>query len=1069
MAREHLTRWNIFFLLLWGLFLTFCLSIYLTYLQPAKLTPLLEKELEKYLQTDITIANVNIDVFPHLGFTVEYIFLDLPHNNTRAIIEAEKLECNIAWAPLLFLNLNIKDLTFHNANIILEVNQEKIENIQGQTSKSFSLDFLALDKSLHPIIQDTYFNIENSSLGIYLYKNSDYDKFVMSGINAHLMPLESIRFSVENIDSNLENFPSIIDTQIAFDTVNLTNNKLVFHYSLLANVDSNNFLFKNNIDIKGEVALSSKLELLPSKHDLDIISRLTLPNQHIDTRATFSVDYKDIEHIEISKASFTAEKDKIDFSGTIKNVLTTPTFEGKIDIINLGLARWLDFARNVPPTLSLVLNSISGSFDAIIDAKGINATNLKAQALDFNFIGNGSYSFEGGQALKLDLSTDYISIDKLFPEVLGKDTKALDFKSIALDKEFDQDSEDNNKKSEKSEKFQYDIALHAKELSFIDIKAENAHVSIVPHVDGVALPIKIDSLSKGSADANLVLADYIQLDVDIKNLVLDEFFKPLVEKDFIDGKLTGSLRSKGVGTNLLKAFQALQGKLSLCVSNGNFINEKESLPFRKLDIIADVKKNNSLQSQLIREFITSSTINLETSAFNLSLQSPNTKIIYDITQAFPLEITKDSTSIDLFIPKKSLHLQAKSSLSFNYPKQYVKLTSLNGTGDKFTFGGNLTLNSFKEIDLSGNISLLSNHFSQILKKFNILVPNLQDKSALTYLDLKMPFTYKNSTFSSTNFKAILDNTKLTGDLVVDKSKQKASKLNIFADEIYFDRYYQTEKKSQSAGQLSKNNKKIPLDIISKMNINGNISVNKLWIANTPLLNFAMPYDFFKGKIRINPTASFPSHGSMAINLNAQRHNNSLFVSTKLKANDVNVLALTKARGQKNMLAGTGAFTANTSNVISTYADFINTLNGDFSFMLSNGYMVSSKNHTPHRSLSFPPRESVVDQSTRGTEFSHLSATGKISDGIFSTNNIKMLGSLRFSGGGAVDLKKWILNLHGNAEYNNITKIPINIKGSLSDPNLSVEILKTIANTIQSVTGVVIDSFTDIVTAPFKLF
>ncbi len=1066
MAREHLTKWNIFFLILWGLFLTLCLSIYLNYLQPAKLTPLLEKEIEKHLKTDVVIGNINIDVFPHLGFTVEYLSLDTLHENTRVIIETEKLECNIAWAPLLFLDVNIRNLSLENANIILEIDQGKIETIQKP--ENIVLDFLALDKSIHPIIQDAYLNIENSSLGIYLHKNSHYDEFVVSGINAHLMPLESARLYVENIHSNLEVFPTITDAQFVFNTAELTSDTFISQYSLQANVDSNDLLFKNNIDIKGELALSSKLEFLPSKHELDIISRSTLPNQHIDTRATLAIDYKDIENIEISKGTFIAEKDRIDFSGTVRNILTAPKFEAKIDIINLGLARWLDFARNVPPTLSLVLNSISGSFDAIIDAKGIDATNLKAKALEFNFVGSGSYSFEGAQALKLDLSTDYISIDNLFPEVLGKDTKALDFKSIALDKEFEQTPEDN-KKSEKSEEFQYDIALHAKELNFIDIKAENAYVSIIPHIDGVALPIKVDKLSQGSANANLILSDYIQLDIDIKNLALNEFFKPLVEKDFIDGSLNANIRSKGTGENLLKAFQALQGKVNLSVSNGKFINGKESLPFRKLDILADINKNSSLKSQLIREFIASSTINLETNDFNVSMKSPTTKVIYDLTKAFPLEITKDSASIDLFIPKKSIHLKAKSALSFSYPKQSVSITSINGSGDKFTFAGNLSLNSFEKIDLSGNINILSNHFVHMLKKFNIAIPNLKDKSAFSYINLKLPFTYKDSVFSSTKFEGILDNTKFSGNLLLDKNKQSSSKFNIKADEIYFDRYYNAEKTSQSGASLSKNNNKIPIDAIRNLNINGNISVNKLWLANTPLLNFSMPYNFSKGKISINPTASFPSHGSMAINLNGQLHNNSLFVSSKIKANDVNMLALGKARGQKNILSGTAALTANTSSVISTYADFINTLNGDFSFMVSNGYMVSAKNHLPHTSLSSPPKESVVNPSSRGTEFSHLSATGKISDGILSTNNIKMLGSLKFNGGGSIDLKKWILNLHGNAEYNNITKIPINIKGSLSNPNLSVEILKTIANTIQSVTGIVVDSFTDIITAPFKLF
>ncbi len=249
-------------------------------------------------------------------------------------------------------------------------------------------------------------------------------------------------------------------------------------------------------------------------------------------------------------------------------------------------------------------------------------------------------------------------------------------------------------------------------------------------------------------------------------------------------------------------------------------------------------------------------------------------------------------------------------------------------------------------------------------------------------------------------------------------------------------------------------------------MSGNIFAKELWIAKTPFLNANLPFSLENKIIKFSPTANFPKSGSIAFDGNGKIYEEYLLFDTKIRGNDIDLLELTKARGQQTLMAGLASFEVNESSIVKTYKDIFASLAGSFSFRAQNGYFASSLERKSTNSL-YPQRSEVNEKKNKLT-YSNISFSGTASEGILTSTNVLVNGSIHFRGNAKVDLVKWLLSVSGNLQYAQFPQVPINIAGHLSDPELSLQIIKAITNALENFGTGVLNTFSGIIKIPFDV-
>ena len=77
--------------------------------------------------------------------------------------------------------------------------------------------------------------------------------------------------------------------------------------------------------------------------------------------------------------------------------------------------------------------------------------------------------------------------------------------------------------------------------------------------------------------------------------------------------------------------------------------------------------------------------------------------------------------------------------------------------------------------------------------------------------------------------------------------------------------------------------------------------------------------------------------------------------------------------------------------------------------------------------------------------------------------------LSVKGGGSINLNTMTIAAKATATLMGVPEMPVEISGSLSDPQTSYKLMGALAGTIGNIGGTVVDIVGGVLTAPFRLF
>ncbi len=356
---------------------------------------------------------------------------------------------------------------------------------------------------------------------------------------------------------------------------------------------------------------------------------------------------------------------------------------------------------------------------------------------------------------------------------------------------------------------------------------------------------------------------------------------------------------------------------------------------------------------------------------------------------------------------------------------------------------------------------------EMMQKLAIEVPETADAAVLTKADLSLKLEGSMEFIDVTQLNVNFDDTSLTGKTGVKNFEKPAITYDLKMTGIDADRYLPppsddaAEEAAPAPVAVEVVEPELPLDTLRDLNIDGRFSLESLKISNLKANDIRADLKAKEGMIRLYPLGMKLYDGKYSGDVRLDVTKEIPKISLNEKINGVQAGALLQDLMEDDLISGT----ANLDVVVTaqglTPEKITNTLNGNASFLFSDG-AVKGLNlaHMLRKAKAKLKGQSLPDSDVKKTDFAKLSGSFLIKNGIANNNDLKAtLPFARVTGEGAIDLPKESLNYlvmtkvvttskgQGGAELSELKglTVPVRIKGSFSDPSIKLDMDKLIGD------------------------
>jgi AsmA protein len=316
----------------------------------------------------------------------------------------------------------------------------------------------------------------------------------------------------------------------------------------------------------------------------------------------------------------------------------------------------------------------------------------------------------------------------------------------------------------------------------------------------------------------------------------------------------------------------------------------------------------------------------------------------------------------------------------------------------------------------------------------------------------------------------LDDSTMTGSLSLPTTETGAIGFDLKVDVINLDDYMApADESAPIADEGSVDDIEIPVDMIRAVNADGKFRIDKAYLTGMEFTNINLGLKSDGGKLRMNPLSADLYGGSYNgdVRIDASETVPSIAVDEKLVG--VNLSKLAKVVFETDNISGTINAAFALGGTGRNLAAIRQDLDGTMSFGLKDGAWEGTDIWHEMRAARamFRREEAPTPKLPARTEFTAMSATGIVTDGIFANNDLLVeLPFLRIKGGGLVDLPKAELDYSieaqvlndpklasgmSEAELKDFTKtvVPVRISGPLASPKVRPDIEAVFRQQVES--------------------
>ena len=373
--------------------------------------------------------------------------------------------------------------------------------------------------------------------------------------------------------------------------------------------------------------------------------------------------------------------------------------------------------------------------------------------------------------------------------------------------------------------------------------------------------------------------------------------------------------------------------------------------------------------------------------------------------------------------------------------------NLKPTDGSNTYAGNLLANNF---NLRG-----------ILNRFNLLT-DLDDKSALTEVNIQSPITFSDTKLKLENLKASIDSTQISGFVDASIGLNPVYNFDINVGQLNADRYIPAAAESESTNSTKTVGAPvaIPVELFQNTTANGKIHFDKLAIGGAEFSDFNIGVTAKDGRLSISPLESGFFNGRMDGDLAVDSSTATPKLDFNYTLSQVALEQALSSLGVTNKLAGNGNFSLDMRAAGATDKALLASVKGNANLKVDNGAIkgvnlqdVLFKGYQAYAALKDKTVNSKYNPADQ-TEFSSMTGSWSINGGVISGNDLNIQAPLfRITGNGQVSLVsntidylldvKVVKSLEGQGgqsmkELEGRT-IPLRITGNLNSPQYNLDI------------------------------
>jgi AsmA protein len=300
----------------------------------------------------------------------------------------------------------------------------------------------------------------------------------------------------------------------------------------------------------------------------------------------------------------------------------------------------------------------------------------------------------------------------------------------------------------------------------------------------------------------------------------------------------------------------------------------------------------------------------------------------------------------------------------------------------------------------------------------------------------------------------VDDSTLTGNVTIGSFAGPAVQLRLDLDQIDLDRYLPASEGEQAAAAPSAKPADDPLAGLRTLELDGQVNVGRLKVKNLTITDVKVTVTSKDGVLRVDPLQALLYDGRLSgrAELDARRKTPRLAVSNQLAG--IQAGPLLKDLLGEERLTGAGEVQSDLRMTGFSEQEIRNSLNGTAQFAFRDGAVKGVNVAQLIRKAQAAMSGGSVPDEPQQTDFTELSGSAKITNGVIDNQDLAAKSPLlRIGGKGQVNLPADTVNYVLTAELvkslegqggkgaQDLTglPIPVRVKGKLTDPGYSVDL------------------------------
>ncbi len=1115
-------------LLIWGIFLAAADVFYLKYLQPARIGKTVSDLIHDSTGMNPTIRRLSISIFPGAGVKIYGLELH-PESGHDIAIRAEYCLAELSWLSLLRLEPVVKNVRLVSPVIdfVWKKQPETVRGIPSSPGGEGSDSPSDIRPSWFSAVSGMRVELENGTVSVR--EENGLRRLSLTGITLEatwpglrrgLADLQVRRADIDcggDVTAILEHIRLIADD---IDFRRDATLSAALHLSLDAQLDSLDKAFGHPIadpyryfplpeparfSLGASVSFNPYGNVFDSSGTLEMQSIFPM-NGHL-TPLSLSIPFAGStpDCLEISNMCIEFDRDKGVLNGTLSGLTSlNPELKGTLEVEQFSLPRWFGFAQAMPAGLQLALDHITGTLEFILTPKGVTVPRITARSAGMTLTGQGSCADFSRPDVTISGTIPQVDLARLFPELAAsrkQNSEVLppDLPPPAIPLGDDDTPAPVGYKILLQAERANLHDIHAEQVSCLITPAQGASLNAMPEADpaataprdagfGSLLTIAADSLYGGRAKARVHIDDICRIVAGAQNVDIQPPLRSLAGFSAAGGtgRLTADLSFKGDSPQ--ERLETINGNIGIRLTNGFIAGQNgRRLSFSELTLDSSPrgmkskrKDNGKVPDEA--DFTGKWALALKTPAWVLSAGT-NAVMTLGLAGEPSLHMAPQKTSFSVEYPKGILYaadsarrspllkISGEGEIGFNTHDSVIKgeKIRLNLPGALVT--GNARLNgSGDSPNINADLVFSVAKLRRLASSLGYPLPTTEDSSAFSKARLQTHMTLNQGRLSLKNLKGSLDDVPFSGTLDWHPSPGNSLRGELNIGHLNLSSYL-------PQGMPSKKPQPLPLEFLKTYDVNMTLRASELSLFSTPLYNVTVPLSLSEGSLVIGDiTASLPGSGKLRGALHGKIEGRASELDTRfqLLLNDVDALALSSARKQETLIAGTGTLQLKLLTKMTRWSDALDKLNGTWGFSIKNGYFGQAVTEKSSAQTTASPSDSRLSPETdaQGTRtfFDVLSASGTINQGIAESKNFLLKGpALTVQGTGTLNLTTHLISADAKATLLGVPEIPIQIRGKVEQPETSYQIIGAVTGTLGNIGSSTLELVGNVLTAPFRLF